>query len=273
MSLLKKNIQLLIETVSIEDLDYDDIREIYDVFFRNWLQEKKPEINQKRFAISYLRRRYFNEFAKDIGLTKSDEDDDYDFDTVQILRHLLNQGLIELPSYHEHEGKFLDTYRKNFEFLVKRLDLPKFVKLNFSEPKPFELECGVEIDFESWIKSNETFPTRFSLDGNLEKLLQNYMGIEVGESRFGGIQISIEEYNYIGYGDWVKNIFSKIKKEIKQIPKIGNIRAVRGKIENDRKFVIGLSFIRYGYLSADSKKEIREIWKKYGYSDDKLGFA
>ncbi len=272
MSLLKKNIQLLIETVSIEDLDYDDIREIYDVFFRNWLQEKKPEINQRKFAITYLQRRFFNEFARDIGLTM-DDDDDYDFDRKQIITHLFNKGLIELPSYHEYEDKFLDMYGKNFEFLVKRLDLPKFIKLEFREPKPFELVCKVDVDFESWIKSNETIPGRFSLDRDIEKLLQNYMGIEVGESRFGGVQISIEEYNYIGYGDWVKNIFAKIKKEIKQIPKIGNIRAVRGSIGNDRKFVIGVSFIRYGYLSAESKKEIREIWKNYGYSDDKLGFT
>lgn len=273
MSLLKKNIQLLIETVSIEDLDYDDIHEIINVFFRNWLQEKKPEINQKRFAITYLQRRYFNEFLKDIGLLDSGDKDEYDFDKKDILRHLLSIGRIELPLYHEHETKFLDTYRKNFEFLVKRLDLPKFVKLEFREPKPFELVCKVDVDFESWIKSNETIPRRFSLDRDIEKLLQNYMGIEVGESRFGGVQISVEEYNYIGYGDWVKNIFPKIKKEIKQIPKIGNIRAVRGKIEEDRKFMVGVSFIRYGYLTTDSKKDIREIWKNYGYSDDKLGFV
>jgi hypothetical protein len=170
----------------------------------------------------------------------------------------------------------LETYRKNFEFLVKRLDLPKFVKLEFTEPKPFELECSVEVDFESWIKSNETFPTRFSLDRDIERLLQNYMGIEVGESRFGGIQISVQEYDYVGYNNWVKNIFPKIKKEIKQIPKLANVRAIRGKIENNRKFIIGVSFVSfspYGYLSIDHKKEIREIWKNHGYSEDKLGFS
>jgi len=276
MSLLKSNIRLLIETVSLEDLDYDDIHDIINVFFRSWLQEKKPEINQKRFAITYLQRRYFNEFLKDIGLLDSGDQDEYDFDKKDILRHLLSLGRIELPLYHEHETKFLETYRKNFEFLVKRLDLPKFVKLEFTEPKPFELECSVEVDFESWIKSNETFPTRFSLDRDIERLLQNYMGIEVGESRFGGIQISVQEYDYVGYNDWVKNIFPKIKKEIKQIPKLANVRAIRGKIENNRKFIIGVSFVSfspYGYLSIDHKKEIREIWKNHGYSEDKLGFS
>jgi hypothetical protein len=273
MSIFKKNINLLIESLSLDDLDSEDIKDVLNVFFRNWLEEKKPEINQKRFAITYLWKRYYKEFIKDIDFSiDSDEDEDdyeYNYRKMDILKHLLDRQSLEIPTYHEHESLFLDVYRKNFEFLIKRLNLPDYIKLEFREDKPYQIFCNVIVDFVSMIKSDVRIPSEYNLQEDLNKLLKNYMGLPIGEAKFGNVEITVEDFVFSGYGDWIKKDFPLIKKNIKKT--LGDrVRAIRGSINSKRNFWISLSMFNHGYLHSEDRKKIRIVWENSGYSENKL---
>lgn len=275
MKRLIENIRLLTESVSLNDLDFEDIKDIFNIFFRTWLQERKPEINQNRFAISYLLRRYFKEFAEEFGLKGRELGEEVDLtewngEYMDVISQLYEKGKVVLPSYFEHDEKFLESYKKKFDFLMKRIDIPNYLTIEFHEPKPYILVGDMKVDFEEFLKSDIPLHGRWTYEVKVENLLKNYLGLEVGDSKFGDVELEMQKPEFFGYETWLKTKFSEIKKQIKKIVSSENIiRSIRGTVENE-KFNIKVIFSNWGYLNSNDKSKIREIWKDFGYSESKL---
>jgi hypothetical protein len=119
------------------------------------------------------------------------------------------------------------------------------------------------------IKSDVRIPSEYNLQEDLNKLLKNYMGLPIGEAKFGNVEITVEDFVFSGYGDWIKKDFPLIKKNIKKT--LGDrVRAIRGSINSKRNFWISLSMFNHGYLHSEDRKKIRIVWENSGYSENKL---
>ena len=158
-----KHMMVLLEEVSLADFQDADFIDVFMSVFKEWLVTNKGVIVQK-FPISYLLKKYGQDFADDFKIDESLRDDWEDnvnyWTLIQIGRVLVSKGIAMIPSLNQNE-KLTEKFKKQIDFFVSQMNLPPFVKIQFHEEKPQDVTISVVVDFPEYVKSNNTISKNY----------------------------------------------------------------------------------------------------------------
>lgn len=266
-----KHMIVLLEEVSLADFQDADFIDVFMSVFKEWLVTNKGVIVQK-FPISYLLKKYGQNFADDFMIDESLRDDWEDnvnyWTLIQIGRVLVSKGIAMIPSLNQNE-KLTEKFKKQIDFFVRQMNLPPFVKIQFHEEKPQDVTISVVVDFPEYVKSNNTISKNYYKE--ILSFFSNYLGIEIGNPIHGETRFSNGGTDFVGVDDWVKTVLNKkIKPGIKDTEFGKLIRSIkfildsRGGVELKLSFPSSVSWNR----KSDVRTEVRNYLQSQGYSSN-----
>lgn len=267
-------VSMIVEQVNIDGYTDEDFIEVFVNLFRPWVKSNHGD-EVGKYPMSYLVKKYVDEFVKDIKL-----DVYLGYSTgltliVKIGREIARKGIYQLPSLNSGK-KFTEQYKKHLKFIISTLNLPEYITLKFIEDSPNNVDVESVVDFQKLLKSNETPPSPYQISSNLKKYFEDYLGIEYGSPAHGKMDYYFNTTpTYIGLDEWTKNEFNKkIKKEIKNLPSAErNISSLKLILNNSRfKAEIKIGWKRDSRWSEHNrvKEEVRNLLKSMGYNSEIL---
>jgi|LakMenEpi03Aug12_release.lakeMendotaPanAssembly.Ray.scaffolds.fasta_scaffold266576_2 hypothetical protein len=271
---LIKVVNRIVESYSDDTYDDEDYVEVFLHYFRPWIRANHgDEIGE--YPLSFLVKKYISEFAEANGIRPEEVIYSYRNNLTNASnfgKRLVRMGKHKLPSLRSQE-KFTDRYKKPLEFFVAQLGLPEFIKLNFIEKTPFNVEVQILIDWEGLIKhqGEETFNTD-RIKKEIKDKIQGFLGVEFGNPVHGQLKLEFGRPDFIGVDEWVKqSLNKKIKKEIKTLPNSRVLHAIR--FETLGSSTIGgelkLSFKSWSGRN-DFIKNVKELLQSMGYNTNIL---
>jgi hypothetical protein len=269
-------VSMLIEQVNLEGYTDEDFIEVFVNLFRPWVKSNHGD-EVGKYPMSYLVKKYIDEFISDIKLDVSD----FRYESglkkfAKIGREIVRGGIYQLPSLNSGK-KFTEQYKKHLEFIISTLNLPEYINLKFTEDIPNKVYGEAIVDFQKLLKSQDNPPTIRQIAINLTKFFESYLGIEFGSPVHGKLDFYLNSTpTYVGLKEWTKNEFNKnIKKEIKNLPSAErNISSLKLILDNysSLKAEIKIGWkrdSRYGEHHK-IKEEVRNILKSMGYNTEIL---
>lgn len=267
-------VSMIVEQVNLDGYTDEDFIEVFVNLFRPWVKSNHGD-EVGKYPMSYLVKKYVDEFIKDIkldvylghstGLTQ----------IVKIGREIARKGIYQLPSLNSGK-KFTEQYKKHLEFIVSTLNLPEYITLKFIEDSPNNVDAEAIVDFQKLLKNKEIPPSPYQISSNLKKYFGDYLGIEYGSPVHGKMDFYFNTTpTYIGLDEWTKNEFNKkIKKEIKNLPSAEkNISSLKLILNNSRfKAEIKIGWKRDSRWSEHNKikEEVRNLLNSMGYNTEIL---
>ena len=219
---LIKVVNRIVESYSDDTYDDEDYVEVFLQYFRPWIRANHgDEIGE--YPLSFLVKKYIAEFAEANGIRP--EEVIYGYrnnltNSANIGKRLVKMGKHKLPSLRSQE-KFTERYKKPLDFFVAQLGLPEFIKLNFTEKTPFNVEVEFLINWEGLIKyqGEGTFHTD-RIKKEIRDKIQGFLGVEFGNPVHGQLKLDFGRPQYIGVDEWVKKTLNKeIKKAVRGLPR------------------------------------------------------
>jgi len=213
-------VSMLIEQVNLEGYTDEDFVEVFVNLFRPWVKSNHGD-EVGKYPMSYLVKKYIDEFISDIKLDVSD----FRYESglkkfARIGREIVRNGIYQLPSLNSNT-KFTERFKKHLDYFINNFNSPDYVKFNFTEESPNNVDIESVIDFQKLVKSDnpKAFNT-YSFSKHLREYLENYLGVEFGSPVHGNLDLYIASTpKYSGVEDWIKTEFNKnIKKQVKQLP-------------------------------------------------------
>ena len=271
---LEKIIHMVLESVNLDDYDNDDFIEVFFRFFRPWVKQKHgDEISE--YPMSYLFKKYIDEFIKDLELGENRYWSSGAAKMANLGREIVVKGLHKLPNLSPKQS-FLERFKKPVDFIIENLNLPSYMNFVLEEPSPYTVRGKFVVNFPELLKSESRPKRSLEYVKDFKKMIQDYMGIEIGPAAHGKLNLYVDSYSdFNGVDEWVKNVLDKeIKKGIRGLPGAkGNLHSIKFKPEPDGNYAeIKLSY--KGYTSWNTKSEIKRWVKDYlankGYNLDVL---
>ena len=271
-----KFVSMIVEQVNLEGYTDEDFIEVFVNLFRPWVKSNHGD-EVGKYPMSYLVKKYIDEFISDIKLDVSD----FRYESglkkfVRIGREIVRGGIYQLPSLNS-DKKFTEQYKKHLEFIISALNLPQYINLKFTEDSPNKVYGEAIVDFQKLIKSQKNPPRIISISERLKKYFEDYLGIEFGSPVHGKLDFYLNSTpTYVGLNEWTKNEFNKnIKKQIKQLPSAErNISSLKLILDNHSslKAEIKIGWKRDARWGEHSKikEEVRNILKSMGYNPEIL---
>ena len=219
---LIKVVNRIVESYSDDTYDDEDYVEVFLQYFRPWIRANHgDEVGE--YPLSFLVKKYIAEFAEANGIRP--EEVIYGYrnnltNSANIGKRLVKMGKHKLPSLRSQE-KFTERYKKPLDFFVAQLGLPEFIKLNFTEKTPFNVEVEFLINWEGLIKyqGEGTFHTD-RIKKEIRDKIQGFLGVEFGNPVHGQLKLDFGRPQYIGVDEWVKKTLNKeIKKAVRGLPR------------------------------------------------------
>lgn len=268
---LKKVIKVILE----QRLEEEDYVHVFLNSFSKWMSGKYPKTFETK-PLSYLVKKYTQEFANDLGLGDQGERDYWSGLRLigKLGREIINKGLYKYASLRP-ETKFTDKFQKKLQYFIDKLELPAYVTLHLKEDLPWKIEQSLELDFISRLKDPE-FKRMYSssiLD-KFEKYITNYMGIETGNSEHGELEFK-RDYDFLvkGFEEWVKTDYKKLKKEIKSIPGAEGVQRIVLELDK-RNAEVEMQIVFKSDSRWDRDKEyinkVKEYITQKGYNTEVL---
>ena len=213
-------VSMLIEQVNLDGYTDEDFIEVFVNLFRPWVKSNHGD-EVGKYPMSYLVKKYIDEFISDIKLDVSD----FRYESglkkfVKIGREIVRSGTYNLPSLNSNK-KFTERFKKHLDYFISNFNVPDYVKFNFTEESPNDIDIESVVDFQKLIKSDNSFTfNTYSFSKHLREYLENYLGVEFGSPVHGKLDLYIASTpKYSGVEDWIKTEFNKnIKKQVKQLP-------------------------------------------------------
>ena len=273
---LEKIISTIIEQVqNLDDYADEDFIEAFLVTFRKWITEKLGD-ESKKYPLSYLLRKYGNEFEKSMGFSMG-YDREYSgldkYRMVAVAKNIVRTGNFHFPSLSP-TTKFTDKYKRLLSHFFDSINIPDYVSLDLQENEPNKVFLNFSADFQKMITDQESGRS-INPDNILFKLkdfLKNYGGVEFGNPVYGEVQMRASKLEYDGLDEWVKKVLNKkLKKEIKMLPHGNWIHSIRfepydGKAE--MKIIFKDDF-RYN-LRSQVLSSIKDYLTSQGYNPEVL---
>ena len=271
---LIKVINRIVESYGDDTYDDEDYVEVFLQYFRPWIRANHgDEVGE--YPLSFLVKKYISEFAQN-----NDINPEYTIfgyrnnlsNAANVGKNLVKQGKHKLPSLRSQD-KFTERYKKPLEFFVSQMGLPEFIKLEFVERTPFNVEVKFLIDWEELIKyqGEGTFHTD-RIKKEIKDKIQGFLGVEFGNPVHGQLKLDFDRPQYFGVDEWVKKTLNKqIKKEIKGLPRASTmLHAIKFETYNPN---IGgelkLSFKSWNGRN-DFIKSVKELLQSMGYNTNIL---
>jgi hypothetical protein len=269
----EKLIIMISENIDLSDYKDEDFLEVFINHFRPWVKLKHgDEVGE--YPMSLLVAKYFEAFAKDLGLN----DRFYGTRTgnlVNVGREIVRAGKHTLKSL-KSEVKFTERYGTALDMFVKQLELPDFISIEFTEDTPFKVWGQVKVDYPKLVRS--TGKVEIGGTHQIRRDLQNYitsfMGIEFGNATHGNLDFNISgSIDYVGVDEWIKQVLNKqIKKKIKELPDAKRVlHSIRYSVDNSGFYsTMKLVFTSYTRWEAQNvfKGKVRELLREMGYNDE-----
>jgi hypothetical protein len=229
---LEKIISTIIEQVqNLDDYADEDFIEAFLVTFRQWVTEKLGD-ESKKYPLSYLLRKYGNEFEKSMDFSTGYDREYSGLDKFRMVaagKNIVRKGKFYLPSLSP-TTKFTEKYKKLLSHFFEGINMPDYVSLDIQENEPNKVYLKFSADFQKMITDQESGRS-INPDSILFKLkdfLKNYGGVEFGNPIYGEVQMRASKLEYIGLDEWVKKVLNKkLKKEIKALPHGNWIHSIR----------------------------------------------
>jgi hypothetical protein len=198
-------IHKIVESYNNDSYDDSDYIEVFLKFFRPWVKEKHGD-EISNYPLSYLVKKYISEFVQDFEIDPLSTILGYRDNIRNVAavgKALVQKGKIKLASLQSKE-KFTEKYKKQLDFLVNRLELPDFIKLDFIEEIPYNVIGRVRVDWEKLIKypTDKTFRAN-DISRELKNKIENFLGVELGNPTYGQLSLTFNKA-YVGVEDWVK---------------------------------------------------------------------
>lgn len=271
---IEKIIHMVLESVNLDDYTQEDFIEVFIKFFRPWIKQKHgDEISE--YPMSFLFKKYTDEFLKDLGIENHRYWGMGAQKMSQIGREIVVKGLHKLPNLSSQKS-FLERFKKPIDFIIQSLNLPPYINLVLEEPSPYTVRGKFVVNFPELLKS-ETKPMRTQeYEREFKKIIQNYMGIEIGPAAHGNLNLYIDSSsNFNGVDEWVKGVLEKeLKKEIRQLPGVkNNLHSIKFNAEPSGNYAeIKLSFKSHSSWNNQTiiKKSVRDLLTSKGYNLDIL---
>ena len=265
-------INKIVESYNNDSYDDSDYIEVFLKFFRPWVKEKHGD-EISNYPLSYLVKKYISEFVQDFEIDPTSTILGYRDNIRNVAavgKALVQKGKTKLASLQSKE-KFTEKYKKQLDFLVNKLELPDFIKLDFIEEIPYNVIGRVRVDWEKLIKypTDKTFRSN-DISRELKNKIENFLGVELGNPTYGQLSLTFNKA-YVGVEDWVKKTLNKeIKKEIRSLPRASILHAIKFETNGD-KFggELKLSFKSWNGRN-DFKKQVENLLQELGYNTKTL---
>ncbi len=265
-------IHKIVESYNNDSYDDSDYIEVFLKFFRPWVKEKHGD-EISNYPLSYLVKKYISEFAQDFEIDPTSTILGYRDNIRNVAavgKALVQKGKTKLASLQSKE-KFTEKYKKQLDFLVNKLELPDFIKLDFVEETPYNVIGRIRVDWEKLIKypTDKTFRAN-DISRELKNKIENFLGVELGNPTYGQLSLTFNKA-YVGVEDWVKKTLNKeIKKEIRSLPRASILHAIKFETNGD-KFggELKLSFKNWNGRN-DFKKQVENLLQELGYNTKTL---
>ena len=270
---LIKAINRIVESYDDDKYDEEDYVEVFLNYFRPWVKKKHgDEVGE--YPLSFLVKKYLSEFVSDNGMRPDDVIYSYRnnlTNAINIGRRIVKQGKHKLPSLRSQE-KFIERFKKPFEFFISELNLPDFINLNISEDNPYNVKIRFNVDWEGLIKYQGDIVS-FKSDTvrkQLQTRIGDFLGVELGNPIHGQLKFELKQ-EYVGVDEWVKKTLNKeIKKKIRELPDARILHAVKFETYNTNLGgEIKLSFKSWNGRS-NFTKSVKELLTNMGYNTDIL---
>jgi hypothetical protein len=269
---IRKTIKTILENMSdsnnvdLSEYTDEDFLEVFFEKFRPWVKSTHGE-EAATMPMSFLTSKYIDEFAR-LYISRSTLFGNITRKAVQIGRAIVEKGERQLTSLRP-QYNFLEKYTKPIKFFMEELNLPDFVEIKFSEPKPYYVKMDVIVDFEDLLKYDGDLPSVGQIGSKFKEFLTNYLGIDLGKATYGGLNLETPTRTINKYEDrWVKDDLNKIiKKEIKKLPSASSLRGIKF-IPNDKLGSSQLQMLRNSgyYRLGNIKTEIENLLSSLGYN-------
>jgi hypothetical protein len=267
---IRKTIKTILEnmenSINIDLSEYtdDDFLEVFFEKFRPWVRATHGE-EAATMPMSYLASKYIKEFGQ---LYNRDTWGSTTRKAIDIGKAIVQKGERQLTSLRP-KFNFLEKYAKPIKFFIQELNLPDFVEIKFSEPKPYYVKMDVIVDFEDLLKYDGDLPSVGQIGSKFKEFLTNYLGIDLGKATYGGLNLETPTRTINKYEDmWVKDDLNKIiKKEIKKLPSAASIRGIKF-IPSDKLGASHIQMLKHGgyYRLGNIKTEIENLLSSLGYN-------
>ena len=271
---LIKVVNRIVESYSDDTYDDEDYVEVFLHYFRPWIRANHgDEVGE--YPLSFLVKKYIAEFAEANGIRP--EEVIYGYrnnltNSANIGKRLVKMGKHKLPSLRSQE-KFTERYKKPLDFFVAQLGLPEFIKLNFTEKTPFNVEVEFLINWEGLIKyqGEGTFHTD-RIKKEIRDKIQGFLGVEFGNPVHGQLKLDFGRPQYIGVDEWVKKTLNKeIKKAVRGLPRAPlMLHAI--KFETNNPSIGGE--LKFSFKSWNGRNEfmrsVKELLQSMGYNTNIL---
>ena len=218
---LSKIVSNILEQVqNFEGYDNEDFFEVFLNTFRPWVAEKLGE-DVKRYPLSYLIKKYGNDFEKDMGVDtlRGSNSDTYNaqWRIKLTAKELIKKGLYTLPSLGS-DVKFTEKYKKVLSHFFENRQLPDYVTISLVEDQPNKVSMKTDVDFQKMVMSDEFRRINTSnILHDLKTFLSDFANVEFGNPVYGQVSLTPDNINYIGIDEWIKKVLNKkLKKEIKE---------------------------------------------------------
>jgi hypothetical protein len=269
-----KVVNRIFESYSDDTYDDEDYVEVFLHYFRPWIRANHgDEVGE--YPLSFLVKKYIAEFAEANGIRP--EEVIYGYrnnltNSANIGKRLVKMGKHKLPSLRSQE-KFTERYKKPLDFFVAQLGLPEFIKLNFTEKTPFNVEVEFLINWEGLIKyqGEGTFHTD-RIKKEIRDKIQGFLGVEFGNPVHGQLKLDFGRPQYIGVDEWVKKTLNKeIKKAVRGLPRAPlMLHAI--KFETNNPSIGGE--LKFSFKSWNGRNEfmrsVKELLQSMGYNTNIL---
>jgi len=268
---IKKTIRTILENmgdsnnVDLSEYTDEDFLEVFFEKFRPWIKMTHGD-EASTMPMSYLIPKYIKEFGQLYSAREA-----YGSTVrkaVSIGQAIVEKGERQLTSLRP-QYNFLEKYAKPLKFFMDELNLPDFIQIKLTEPKPYYVKMDVIVDFEELLKYDGDVPSLDFINGKFRNFLTNYLGIDFGKSSHGGLNFAFPTAVFNKYEErWVKDDLNKIiKKEIKKLPSASSLRGIKF-IPNHSLGSSQLQMLRNSgsYRLGNVKTEIENLLSSLGYS-------
>jgi hypothetical protein len=271
----EKYIKILSEDINLSEYSDEDFVEVFVMEFRPWIRKNHgDEVGQ--YPMSLLVKKYIKQFALDSGIEESDLRwySNILNQMTKIGQHLVRQEIVKLPSLKK-DIFFTQKFKKILDHFIDSYNFPDFVKVHFEEDSPFKVSGWITVEFEPSMKYDGDFKNVHAFPRELNNLITNYMGFELGSPAHGKLEFQFGGgVRFLGVEDWVKNVLNKkIKKEIKTLPNRSSLHSMKFTTNTSSiRGEITLVYVRNAWYSNQEnfKSEFQNYLKSLGYNSNRL---
>lgn len=183
----------------------------------------------KRINVSWLVDNFQEDFLESLVDKAPDILDrvKYSKQPARLGKVLIDIGVIDFDKIQN--DMFTDTHKGLVKLAIKRMNLPKFAKVQVEESEPLRILVKIEVDYEKMVQN----PTskQFNFDHRVEifrDTLSEISGIKKGNYTSGFLTVSHSSPEFINDEKVINAYIKRLRQEVKNSPEYSDfIKSIR----------------------------------------------